>query len=153
MLSCLAGFVQIGPRAGDSGLNILSSMNVRFLVIDPLGRRTGFDATTGRDTTGIPLSSYGVQPIGEPEGRGAEETRKFVASFGTGGALVEGPYDILVFGDNEGEFWLSISVYREPVSEDFNFKGTIRAGGVREYRLHFAEDLSVPIKIDTLGSK
>ena len=149
----MAGLVQFGPRAGDSGLSILSSMNVRFLVVDPLGRRTGFDATTGRDTTGIPLSSYGVQPIGEPGGRGAEVTRKFVASFGTGVALLEGPYDISVFGDKAGEFWLSISVYREPVSEDFNIKGTIRSGGAREYRLHFAGDLSVPIKIDTLGSK
>jgi hypothetical protein len=52
-----------------------------------------------------------------------------------------------------GSFWLSISVYREPVSEDFNIRGRIRAGERKVYQVLYDDDLSVPIRIDTVGSR
>jgi hypothetical protein len=146
-------FIFFTVALGDSGLGIISSMNVRFLVADPLGRRTGFDAITRHDTTEIPSSRYSVQPVGELEHGGEKEIRKFVTSFGTGTGMIEGPYIISVFGEKAGEFWLSISVYREPVSEDFNVRGTIHAGEMKTYRLNYREDLSAAISIDTVGSK
>ena len=90
--------------AGGSGLDILSSMNVRFIVVDPAGRRTGYDSVTGNEVSEIPSSRYGV---------------------------------------------ISISIYREPVSEDFNIRSAIRAGEHQVYHLIYAGDPSVPIRIDT----
>ena len=139
--------------SGSSALGILASMNIQFVVIDPDGLRTGRDPATGIDLSEIPWSEYGVKATGETESANGDRSRYLVVGTGSGGQLKDGAYIFRVYGEKPGPFWLSISVYREPVSEDFNIKGTIRSGGAREYRLHFAGDLSVPIKIDTLGSK
>ena len=135
--------------AGVSGLGILSSMNVQFMVVDPDGRRTGYDSVTRADLSEIPSSRYGVKITGEPEGR----SRDFVAAFASPDNLIDGPYTLRVYGEKSGPFWLSISVYREPVSEDFNIRGTIRAGELKTYRLIYDGDLSVPLSIDTVFTK
>jgi hypothetical protein len=137
---------------GAFGLNILSSMNVQFMVIDPEGRRTGYDLATRSRLSEIPSSHYEEKYTGVSDGGIGEKSRDFVAAFGSPGELVDGPYTLRVYGETSGPFWLSISVYREPVSEDFNIRGTIRRGEMKVYRLRYAGDLSVPITIDTLRS-
>ncbi|HMK39208.1 MAG TPA: hypothetical protein VK569_07685 [Bacteroidota bacterium] len=139
--------------AGGSGLDILSSMNVRFIVVDPAGRRTGYDAVTGREVSEIPSSRYGVKFTGVTEEGGGERSRDMVAAFGSPDHLIDGTYSIVVTGEKAGPFWLSISIYREPLSEDFNIRGAIRAGEQRSYHLMYAGDPSVPIRIDTVDSR
>ena len=156
MIPAMSAFVAIlilGGSGGGSGLGILSSMNVRFIVVDPAGRGTGFDASSHRELAEIPSSSYGEKYTGPAEGRGGDRARSFVAAFASPDRLIDGPYTIRVYGDSSGSFWLSLSVYREPVSEDFNIRGFIRAGELKIYRLNYAADQSVPITIDTLRSK
>jgi hypothetical protein len=144
--------------AGGSGLGILSSMNVQFMVVDPAGRRTGYDSVTRAEFSEIPSSRYGVRLTGESgaeyEGGDADgRSRDFVAAFTSSDHLMDGPYTLRVFGERSGPFWLSISVYREPVSEDFNIRGKIRAGEMKIYHVTYHDDLSVPVTIDTVGSK
>ena len=144
--------------AGGSGLGILSSMNVQFMVVDPAGRRTGYDAFTRAELSEIPSSRYGVRLMGESgagngNGGADERSREFVAAFASSDHLIDGPYTLRVFGEKSGSFWLSISVYREPVSEDFNIRGKIRAGETRVYHVMYHDDLSVPVTIDTVSSK
>jgi hypothetical protein len=152
--------------AGGSGLGILSSMNVQFMVADPVGRRTGYDPVSGAEISEIPSSRYGVKYTGIIDGRNHkgdsdkggngstdDRARDFVAAFASSDQLIDGSYTLRVYGEKSGSFWLSISVYREPVSEDFNLRGTIRAGELKIYHLIYDDDLSVPITIDTVGSK
>jgi hypothetical protein len=154
--------------AGGSGLGILSSMNVQFMVADPAGRRTGYDSVSRAELSEIPSSRYGVKHTGIIDGRNdrgdseeggnghgsaEDRARDFVAAFASPDHLIDGSYTLRVYGEKSGSFWLSISVYREPVSEDFNIRGTIRAGEIKIYHLIYDDELSVPIRIDTVGSK
>jgi hypothetical protein len=144
--------------AGGSGLGILSSMNVQFMVVDPAGRGTGYDSLSGVERSEIPSSRYGVTSTGETgreteQGSGEGLSRDFVAAFTSPDHLIDGPYTLRVYGVKSGSFWLSISVYREPVSEDFNIRGRIRAGERKVYQVLYDDDLSVPIRIDTVGSR
>ena len=139
--------------AGGTGLGILSSMNVQFVVTDPAGRRTGFDAGAGAEISEIPSSRYGVKYTGVTEGGNEGRSRDFVAAFGSSDELIEGPYTIAMYGERPGPFWLSISVYRAPVSDDMNIRGTILEGELKVYRLMFNADPAVPLRIDTVGSK
>lgn len=144
--------------AGGSGLGILSSMNVQLMVVDPAGRRTGYDSVTRAVFSEIPSSRYDVK-FTEESGAGKENAgnddrlHEFVAAFASADHLIDGPYTLRVFGEKSGPFWLSISVYREPVSEDFNIRGKIRAGEMKIYHVTYHDDLSVPVTIDTVGSK
>ena len=148
---CAVGFWMLA--SGGSGLGILSSMNVQFLVTDPDGRRTGFDRCSALEYSEIPSSRYDVRFTGNPDGASGDSSRRFVAAFGEGGSLKEGPYTLRVTGTRGGSFWVSISVYREPVSDDLTIRGVIRAGEVRMYRLKFVPDPSVPLRLDTLATR
>jgi hypothetical protein len=152
-VSTIVAILIWGWYGGGSGLNILSSMNIRFVVVDPEGRRTGFDPASRTDLAEIPSSSYGEKYTGRAEGREGDRARSFVAAFDSPDGLIDGPYTIRVYGESAGAFWLSLSVYREPVSEDFNIRGFIRPGQLNTYRINYAGDQSVPITIDTLRSK
>jgi len=149
-VSSIVLLVLLESLVGGSGLGIYSSMNVHFIVTDPAGRRTGYDPASRTVVREIPSSRYGEVYTGAAEAGG--RSREFVAAFGSPDRLVDGPYTLGVFGERAGPFWLSISVYREPVSEDFNVRGTIRPGDLRAYRLNYADDLSTPITIDTLAA-
>ncbi len=151
-ISTLAAILFWGFLGGGSGLGILSSMNVRFIVVDPLGRRTGVDPDARAEYAEIPSSTYGEKFAGPGEGREGDSARSLVAAFATPDRLIDGPYTVRVYGDRSGSFWLSLSVYREPVSEDFTIRGFIRPGTMKVYRLNYAHDQSIPITIDTLSS-
>jgi len=153
MIPLLSAFVVRAILAGGSGLGVLSSMSVHFLVTDPDGRRTGFDRASSRLLAEIPSSQYDVAFTGNPDGASGDSTRQFVEAFSDGGALEEGVYTLSVTGARGGEFWVSVSVYREPVSEDFTIRGSIRPGETRVYRLEFVPDPSVPLRIDTLAAR
>jgi hypothetical protein len=156
MAPVVNGLVSIALRAclaGGSGLGILSSMNVQFVVTDPAGRRTGFDPVTGTVLSEIPSSRYDVKDTGVLEGGNEGRSRDFVAAFGSSDELIDGPYTFAVYGEKPGPFWLSISVYRAPVSDDLNIRGTIRRGELKRYRLIYSGDPAVPVRIDTVGSK
>jgi hypothetical protein len=152
-ISSFVALLLLESVAGGSGLGIFSSMNVRFIVIDPSGRRTGYDPAARTDVQEIPSSRYGEKFTGAVDGGGGDRAREFVAAFGSPDHLIDGPYILRVYGERAGPFWLSISVYREPLSEDFNIRGMIRPGDLKVYRLNYADDLSVPIRIDTLNSE
>ncbi|HUI09308.1 MAG TPA: hypothetical protein VL221_03215 [Bacteroidota bacterium] len=135
---------------GGSGLGILSSIGIQFVVADPHGRRTGFDRQSGSALSEIPSSRYDVSVARSPDRASGDSTRRFVAAFGDGGVLEDGAYTLTVTGERGGPFWVSISVYREPESDDFTIRGVIRPGEVKAYRLRFVRDPSLPLRIDTL---
>jgi len=128
-------------------------MNVQFIVVDPAGRRTGYEPVTRSELTEIPSSRYGVKFTGNVEGGSGDSLRDFVAAFTSPDHLIDGSYTLRVYGEKSGPFWLSISVYREPLSEDFNVRGTIHAGELKTFRLMYDGNLSVPISIDTAVAK
>jgi len=153
VLNCCIAIALRACLAGGSGLGILSSMNVQFAVTDPSGRRTGFDSATGGVLLEIPSSHYGVKETGVIEGGNEGRSRDFVAAFGSSDELIDGTYTFAVYGEKPGPFWISISVYRAPVSDDVNIRGTIRTGEVKLYRLIYRGDPAVPVRIDTVGSQ
>jgi hypothetical protein len=58
-----------------------------------------------------------------------------------------------VYGETSGPFWLSISFYREPVSDDLNVRGKIRTGELKTYRVMYAADPAVALAVDSVDAK
>jgi hypothetical protein len=140
--------------SGDSGLGIMSTMNIHFLVTDPLGRRTGFDPDTKEDLNEIPTSHYDVQSIGAWEGNQPEiSTREFSTAFGTEDTLIDGEYNIRIVGQASGPYSLDIEVYRNSRDDTFNLKGLIEKGQTKFYVLYYVSDSSKVIVIDSLATK
>jgi len=138
----------------DSGLAIISTMNVQFLVTDPSGRQTGFDPETKQAKKEIPASHYDVQSMGPWEGNEPEtSSREFSTAFGTTDTLVDGEYMILVISQTGGPYSLDIDIQRGSRSDSFIVNGLMEEGVSRSYTLHYTADSSKAIVIDTLTTK
>jgi hypothetical protein len=139
--SAALGKSEIPQQKLDDDLSVIEKFTLllwnpaNLLVVDDLGRRTGFDFETGSALTEIPGSSY-TGPDSEPEA---------ITLSGDVGELA-----IEVVGNEEGEYTLQfIDVLRQRGSEVHK---PTSPGGMDALRVTFDEDgvlrFVVPIEID-----
>ncbi|MEW6411997.1 MAG: hypothetical protein AB1483_05920 [Candidatus Zixiibacteriota bacterium] len=91
-----------------SQLSVQTDVNVKLLVTDPLGRRTGTDPVSGESYEEIPRADYDYEAIGSRMGPGRLESRRFTAS-----KPFDGEYRLTVVGVNgdERRHYVSILCY------------------------------------------
>jgi hypothetical protein len=125
------GYVLYHPSSDPSMMLITAPMGVQFIVTDPLGRKTGFDPTTGTTYSEIPGASYGEQSIntpGEPEFTPSTmaDERYFVSS----SDVPAGSYQVQVFSVDGGAYYLDYRSYDSSgITNDAHFKvGTLIQG-------------------------
>lgn len=104
-----AGYAQpysLNDSADNSALNISVGDNAELLLIDPIGRRTGFEPITARDVEEIPNSGYFRDSLsdadtGEP---GTHTTHSLIVS-----RPANGVYKLIVTGQDSGASEVSIT--------------------------------------------
>jgi len=148
---CCAVFLSCeGGSVLGAGLGIHSPMNVHFLVIDPMSRKTGYDGYLGQEFTEIPFSSYDVQSIGGLDTSEVGLLEREFWIYPSAGPLVEGQYLVKVFALTSGPFWLEAHVGRDPDNVYLETGDTLFSGETRLYRFTYSNNPSVPIVLDTV---
>jgi len=133
-----------------SGMEVHSSMNIQFLVVDPIGRKTGIDGLSNSFFGAIPSSVYDTLSSGDTD-TSKPNTLSRECIFGWGAdSLLEGNYYIKVYVLQSGPFWIDNSIARVPnfYHQLVNHSGT--AGETYLYRIPYSYNISNPITLDTL---
>jgi hypothetical protein len=104
----IKGFITDPPDMNE--LNLVTSNNAELLIMDSLGRRTGFDATTGNSLREIPDSVYSVDALFDDE----------LLQPGTGNSHIvdvfqptTGTYTVVVSGVASGAYALTIRSFSQ----------------------------------------
>jgi hypothetical protein len=93
---------------GSTELTIGGGSPIELLVIDPAGRRTGFDQGTGQLLNEIPGSFYGVESLAADDSSGLSTPEKVFLDIWT---PKEGKYKMIIQGTGTGTFQLNVSGY------------------------------------------
>ncbi|MGA2245800.1 MAG: nidogen-like domain-containing protein [Verrucomicrobiota bacterium] len=123
------GYVSAQP-ANPGGLDISVGNAAEMLVVDPLGRQTGYDPASGTVRNGIPQSAYFADCPQNNDVTGAPG--KITAHFVQLYQPLPGNYQILLFGKSAGNYQLSLRSYLQdgtkgtsPSVQGSNAPGTI----------------------------
>jgi hypothetical protein len=130
------GSVVAGP-ADLASLSLALASPAELLVMDPAGRRTGFDPRTGTAYDEIPTGYYGVQRLIDDNGDEAAPLKVFDLPLSG-----DGSYYVQVIGAGTGPYALEALAYDAsgaPASAEAS--GEIEPDMVQAYRLDYA---SVP---------
>ncbi len=133
-----------------SGMEVHSSMNIQFLVVDPIGRKTGIDGQSNTFFGDIPSSVYDTLSSGDID-TSKPNTLSRECIFGWGAdSLIQGNYYIKVYVLQSGNFWIDNVVTRVPTfyHQAVNHVGT--AGDTYLYRIPYSYNPTSPITLDTL---
>ena len=135
-----------GSLSDPAFMDILASPNVHLVISDPLNRRTGYDPTTQTVYNEIPGANYSLQSINTPSDPGfTPETLVQEQYFSSSTEVMDGGYQVKVFGLNSGSYYLDSRSFDS--AGDFNdsqYKtGTIKAGQVITLNLmHSSQTIS-----------
>ena len=102
----------MGDPAGDvSGLDFSSGNAADILVVDPLGRRTGYDPASGLILQEIPQSAYFCDTLENSDLTGAPgtDTAHQVEIY----QPLRGNYQVWLFGRNTGSYQLGLKSYSQ----------------------------------------
>jgi hypothetical protein len=123
---------QRAPSEGSIQISIYSP--VHLLVTDPLGRTTGYDPRTELSWSEIPLSGYGNDTIGGPDGSVLPETYVLFIP-----KAVEGKYQVQVIGYDIGDYTLEVSktFFASNRVEQVFFHGKAQTGSVDEWTINY----------------
>jgi hypothetical protein len=127
----IIGYVLYHPSADPSMMFIAAPMGVQFVVTDPLGRRAGFNPTTGVSYSEIPGAGHGEQSINTPGDPGYTpstlvDERYFISS----SDVPAGSYQVQVFSVTGGSYYLDYRSYDSTgTTNDARFQtGTLKQG-------------------------
>lgn len=139
-------------------LSISTSLEVDFLVTDPLGRRTGRDPRVGDGLTlkEIPRSSYSTESVGDTpidyEPQDGDNYQLFAYRVGMPGTI--GTYVIDVIGIESAVFRIAVSIHptRGSLIKPFLFngRGIIEKDGVLRYTLWYTGVADEPIRFEKM---
>lgn len=143
----IIGYVRYTSSADPSMMNITAPLNVHFVVVDPLGRRSGYNPNTNTTYNEIPGTSYELQSINNPGDDGSDndtqaEERYF--SYADDKDIPVGNYSVQVYGVTAGSYYLDYAGYdSKGNSNAYVYKtGTITAGGtITENIIHSADSI------------
>jgi hypothetical protein len=91
-----------------SGMDIAASDAVELLIIDPLGRRTGFDQGTEQDIEEIPQSAYTREGYDSADSDVESMTESHMADIFQ---PVAGNYRMILIGQKEGTYTLQVNAF------------------------------------------
>lgn len=118
----------------DCSFAISGPANVEFLVIDPMGRQTGYVKDNGSYVSDIPDASYGLQG-GIGDDTSPEPPTSAIVYFGMNNPL-GGIYELQVIGTGAGDYHIEIGFAWGPMdTKKIEFDGTLLAGGVDKYKI------------------
>ncbi|GJQ22133.1 MAG: hypothetical protein HBSIN02_24880 [Bacteroidia bacterium] len=123
-----------------------------LIIIDSLGRRTGFDPIAGIRYSEIPSSGYGN------EGADSEDpdVPPIVLSVATINNAFSGIFHLRVIGSASGSYRLMITLLRiagnTNASAEFDFQGSTQNGEVHEFRIHYDRDTTKPLIAEPLSN-
>lgn len=86
-------------------LAISAHSPVELLVTDPLGRKTGYDPTTGTSWNDIPNTSYTIDAVAPDGGLGSETPEEVKTLFVYGS--IDGQYTVEIFGTGQGSYTIN----------------------------------------------
>ena len=133
-------------------LEVHTSSNVQFLVIDPLGRKTGFDVSSNLEYSGIPSSHYDIL-ASENTDPAVPNIDVWEAEIGVGpDLLLNGNYWIKVGCQQAGSYSLDMWVLRGSSSQHFKANGIGAAGQSYLYGFVFNTNPSYPITLSSFQS-
>jgi hypothetical protein len=122
--------------------------DAQFVVVDSLGRRTGFDPIAKREYKEIPEAFYGDEGVGSLDSCAQDISGKAFSWL----SPQPGTYIVKVIGVRKGHFGLGVflSGASEAQSRDFYFNGNSDTGSVTEYRFHFSLDTTKTLSAEPL---
>ena len=111
---------------------------VEMLMIDPLGRRTGYDPATGTKLTENPMSHYSVEePISslDPDALPGEPYKQLVIVYPP-----EGNYILQIFGTGNGPYTIDLksTTYDGTANLKTSFTGTATPSLLQTYRITYS---------------
>ncbi|MBI2069960.1 MAG: hypothetical protein HYT79_05100 [Elusimicrobia bacterium] len=127
------------PESGDSSsVNILGRSPIELLLIDSLGRKTGFDPLASSLVTQIPGAAYESDTsLGDDTGEGNDEERFAYLELTP---APPGLYSIQVVGTGEGSYHLNLinTDSNAQTSLDTQFSGLTMAGKIDVYQVSYS---------------
>ncbi|GAB4362793.1 MAG: hypothetical protein Kow00128_02910 [Deltaproteobacteria bacterium] len=129
------------PDANHGSIEIRLGSPAEILVIDPSGRRTGYDSSSGSDLHEIPSSAYFLDGIDDDlSGETEPEVRTLFID-----EPIDGLYRIQVIGTGTGEFWIKfLSNDRTGDVSHQTMNGTIGSQKRYDYELDYSSDPDFP---------
>jgi len=127
--------------AGD-GCQINSDKNVHYVIIDPLGRKTGFDPITNKWYEEIPGANYGSSGVNE----------NYSHEFGTSAdnPPIEGLYQIKVIGVTHGKYSIGIYFLRGHKHITTNIEGVTDSSSVSYCQFTYNSNPDSAIKLERI---
>jgi len=121
----------------DEGIDIHSNAVVHFVVIDPLGRKTGFDPVRDQWFEEIPGANYGNFGVDDHEVLDAKV--EYIREFGTNAdnPPIQGQYKIKVIGISRGKYSIGIYFLRGQKSFTTQIVGVADSGSVSYYQFTY----------------
>jgi hypothetical protein len=141
----IRGFVQ-DPQPNASDLNVSIGTGADFLLVDPTGLRTGFDATTQSDLREIPQSVHSIDALvnddtGDPPSGQSHTVNVFQPTTGT--------YTIIVAGLQLGQYQFGVRAYSQDGSAQpaLSIPAIASVGSTSTFQIQFS---STPGETSTL---
>lgn len=139
-----------------SGRSFGSDKSIELLLIDPLGRRLGYDPDTKTIIEEIPDASYVEEGYGDLKTEEVWSVPKILYI----GSPIDGVYKLKVIGrdstlnkDVEGPYFLSVStdLVTEPDCRTVDTKGFIKYGQMIDHLIEFTQAPGVDPKVFVIG--
>ncbi len=122
-----------------------------FIVIDPLGYRSGFDPLTGQWLSEILGANYAAAGLGNLDTTYVEEVPyEFLTSDSV--QPPSGYYTVRVVGISVGSFHLSVSVDRDTSTSNFSASRTAQPGQITYYTLYYNNNLAIPATFSAVAA-
>ena len=132
-----------------SDLSVTGNDNVNFQIVDPQGRKTGFNSTTGQIEKNIPDSDFYSQNI-----TGADEVEADNgSSTGTVSHPINGTYQVIIKGTQTGDYSIAINRsnrYAQSLSP-IELYGTVQNGETRTFTFNYSSSKN-PVDFDKNGN-
>ena len=134
--------------AQEQVLQLDATPTIEFLIIDPLGRRTGLDLVTNQEFNEIPEANYGYEGVGHLDD--PAEAGDYYVQFITGADVPpsDGSYRIKVVSVKSGVYTISCSGMRDGVFfRGSGVKKSSDIGTIGYYQFTYNSNPSIPITL------
>jgi hypothetical protein len=120
---------------------------VQFVVLDPLGRRTGFDPFANQWLAEIPGANYGAAGIGDQVNTEYEEDVPYEFITSSDQPPINGTYRVRLMGTEQSSYALSVGIHRDTSFLPLEAQGTCQPGSVAYYQFTYNSNPGVPITL------
>lgn len=127
----------IGTPADPSSIRISAHSPIELVVIDPQGRKSGFDPTTNTVWDEIPGATYVVETISTEDGSDQQLPESKILLIPS---PVDGEYEILAFGTDIGDYTIySVATDWEGDTSQTSFTGVAEVDSIDSQTLDYSQ--------------